>query len=490
MKTFLILFYYFFFQHVLAAQTSLPADSLKSPPAENSRPISSVSRKADTLENRDTALEKDTLRQDDLQYNPRSPLIEPIIRVSMVSLFNWSKALMLEDAHWAKVGFNSWKRNLRFKLEWDNDGPYTNMFGHPYTGNKYFNVARSNGYTFFQSIPFAVGGSLLWELFGENELPSRNDLLATPLGGIFFGEIFYRLSSNILDDRKRGRNRVYRELFAGVLDPTRALNRITDGKMFRRTSKEVYQKEPLQIAMQTGIQQLNTNRQFATGRTTVFLNVQLEYGNPFEIRKRKPFDFFSVKAEILLLNEGTGHTNIAAHGLLFGKSTNRNNRNLLKGLFQHYDYWDQNNLANLSIIGYGPGLLSRMKLGRNSILNSAFHIALIPISEGRRPTLIKDSAAYKRFRFGGGIKGQVAETMNLNNHVTISLTGSFYKMYSYEETPGTILYTAIKPGIRIKIFKKINLGLEQQLTYFKGKNKNVFQKHAATEQIFFIQADL
>ena len=52
---------------------------------------------------------------------------------------------------------------------WDNDNLDTNMFFHPYHGNLYFNAARSNGYGFWQSGLFALGGSGLWELLGSSD---------------------------------------------------------------------------------------------------------------------------------------------------------------------------------------------------------------------------------------------------------------------------------------------------------------------------------
>ncbi|MEP6949270.1 MAG: DUF3943 domain-containing protein [Ginsengibacter sp.] len=97
--------------------------------------------------------------------------------------------------------------------------------------------------------PFAIEGSLMWEYFGENTQLSKNDIINTPISGMFLGEVLYRISSNVLDDRARGVNRFWRELIAGILDPPRALNRLTQGKMFRVTNKEVYQKEPLNITL-------------------------------------------------------------------------------------------------------------------------------------------------------------------------------------------------------------------------------------------------
>src|SRR5207253_7258198 len=116
-----------------------------------------------------------------------------------------------------------------------------NFIGHPYTGTLYFNSARSNGYSYWQSFPFGIEGSLMWEYFGENTKPSYNDIINTPVNGAFLGEILYRISSKILDDRTKGMQRFSRELLAGLIDPMRGVNRLLQGKSFRKTNKEVYQ---------------------------------------------------------------------------------------------------------------------------------------------------------------------------------------------------------------------------------------------------------
>src|SRR5206468_13088616 len=132
--------------------------------------------------------------------------------------------------------------------------------------------------------------------------PSINDIINTPISGAFLGEILYRISSNILDDRTRGGNRVFREILAGIINPPRALNRLTQGKMFRVTSKEVYQKEPLNITLSAGVHKVNNkigkNNLFGTGTNNAIVHLQLDYGDPFETRHRKPFDLFSLSIEL------------------------------------------------------------------------------------------------------------------------------------------------------------------------------------------------
>src|SRR6185369_13462944 len=175
------------------------------------------------------------LLNDDPIYNPRYPLLVPASRVILADAFTWATDRYIFNYDWARISATTWKNNLRMGWEWDNDKFGINFIGHPHSGNVYFNIARSNGYNFWQSFPFAVEGSLIWEYFGENTRPSINDIINTPVSGAFLGEVVYRISSNILDDRTRGAERFFREFFAGIINPPRALNRLTQGKMFRVT---------------------------------------------------------------------------------------------------------------------------------------------------------------------------------------------------------------------------------------------------------------
>lgn len=196
------------------------------------------------------------LLNDDPKYNLKYPIWKPAVEVVGINVFTWSLDRFILNQDFSHIGPTTWKYNIQQGWEWDSDRFGINFIGHPYTGSMYFNAARSQGYSYVQSIPFAIGGSLMWEYFGENTRPSYNDVINTPLNGAFLGEIFYRLSSNILDDRTTGGERVFREIAAGLVDPVRGLNRLLQGKSFRHTTKEVYQKEPLNITMFTGVHKL------------------------------------------------------------------------------------------------------------------------------------------------------------------------------------------------------------------------------------------
>ena len=84
----------------------------------------------------------------------------------LVQLIPWTFNAVVRDKEWAHVNLQSWEENLENPWEWDNDHFFTNQFGHPYHGSLYFNTGRSNGYSFWGSVPWSYVGSATWELFG------------------------------------------------------------------------------------------------------------------------------------------------------------------------------------------------------------------------------------------------------------------------------------------------------------------------------------
>ena len=428
------------------------------------------------------------LLNDDPVYNPKYAYWKPALRVFSADLFNWAVARYVYKFDWARVTPANWKTSFKKGPEWDADGFGINFIGHPHTGSIYFNVARSNGYSYWESFPFALQGSLTWEYFGENTRPSYNDLINTPVSGMFLGEVFYRLSSNILDDRSRGSERVFREIIAGIINPTRALNRLTQGKMFRVTSKEVYQKEPLNITWAAGIHAVNDkvgkDNLFATGSTNAMLNMQLDYGDPFEIRRRKPFDLFRLRVELSYGADRHLLDHVDGYGILAGKNTKHGN--VLAGLFQHYDYW-RNSIFEVAALGFGGGIISRKPVARHSNIYSALHIAIIPLA-GNNTRFGPDTSEFRHYNFGGGLQGKLEETFNLHNWATLGFTAFYYWIHTYDGLPGNSLVGILKPTITKRIFKNWSVGFEYHIyhndRFLNGKSDLHITR---TEQKLFLQ---
>ena len=107
-----------------------------------------------------------------------------LAQVTGVNVFVHCFDRFVLNADFAQTTLNTWGDNFKNGFVWDNDQFSTNLFMHPYHGNLYFNSARSQGLTFWESAPYAMLGSLEWEFLGEREPPAINDLIATTMGGI------------------------------------------------------------------------------------------------------------------------------------------------------------------------------------------------------------------------------------------------------------------------------------------------------------------
>ena len=459
--------------------------SEQDPATRNSFPPKDSAGNDTTVDNRPRNAYGDLLN-DDPVYNPRSPWTIVAFRVATTNVFSWALSRYVFNYDWARISTTTWKNNLKGGWEWDDDRFGVNFIGHPHSGNNYFNIARSNGYSFWGSYPFAIGGSFMWEYFGENTKPSRNDLINTPVSGAFLGEVLYRISSNILDDRTYGRERVFREILAGLINPTRALSRFTQGKMFRHTRIEVYQKEPLNVTLSAGIHKVNDNNKFGSGKTNAIFNLQLDYGDPFEVRRRKPFDLFRLRIESRYGNDEKLLDNMLGYGLLFGKNIIKGRNATLIGIFQHFDYWN-NNVFEVGSLGFGPGIISKIQFRRHSNLYSGFHIAAVPLA-GNSTRFGPDTSEFRDYPFGGGIEGKIEETLNIGKWISFGFNGYYYWIWNYEGLPGKSKIGIIKPRVIINLSHTLAIGFEHHVYY---DNRFINDQPALhlkrTEQKLFIQ---
>jgi hypothetical protein len=430
------------------------------------------------------------LLTDDPEYNKQQPLWKPALQVIGINVGFWAFNRYVAKAEYGYVSPSTWKHNLKEGPEWDTDEFGINFIGHPYQGTLYYNAARSQGYNYWQSLPFAVAGSLTWEYFGENTLPSYNDMICTPLNGAFLGEILYRLSSNILDDRTRGTNRTIREVAAGIVNPTRALNRILQGKTRTVTNKEVYEKEPLNITLFTGVHRLNdqSNDFLGTSTNQALLNIQLDYGNPFEIRKRKPFDMFRLRTEFTFGSDSLSGTinNITGYGILFGKNKQLGKVSMLVGAFQYYDYWDTRNFE-LGALGFGGGVLTKLPLSNAINLYTNVHFAGIPLA-GNSTRFAADSTGLRDYVFATGLQGKVESTINFSKYASAALVYYHFWLNTFEGPAGSNTIGIFRPRVTVRLFKNVSLGYEH-FGYATDRYLRDYpsMNSAVTEQKIFLQ---
>ena len=130
------------------------------------------------------------------------------------------------ESNWASI-----KQNASHKWVIDNDPFSINQFGHPYQGSMYYGFARSSGLNYWEALGYTFAGSALWEIAGETTPPSRNDQIATGIGGTFLGEPLFRMSNLVLESAD-GTPSIWREIGAAVISPPTGFNRLTFGERF------------------------------------------------------------------------------------------------------------------------------------------------------------------------------------------------------------------------------------------------------------------
>jgi hypothetical protein len=404
------------------------------------------------------------LRNDDPEYNKRGPVWAVALRVISADVFIWAVDRFVFNYSWSHIGPTSWKYNLKTGWEWDTDRLGMNFFFHPYSGGAYFDAARANGYSYWESVPFAFMGSLIWEYFGETTRPSYNDIINTTASGALFGEILFRLGSNILDDRTTGMGRFVREFVAAIFSPGRAFERLLDGKMARVTPKEVYQKESLNITLYIGGHLFNEGTRFGTGSPpNGMFGIHLDYGDPFEIRPRKPFDVFKLRIDLSYGNSvGKKYLdNITAYGLLFGKTVHSGNWDILIGAFQHYNYWDSR-IFEVAALGFGGGIMAKWQLSKTSNFQTAFHLGIVPLGATNSPyvDIVEGGIPGRNYDYSGGAEAKYEGTLNFANRGQLTAIYYLYWLHTYVGPAGNKIIGIFKPRIAVRIIGNLSLGFE------------------------------
>lgn len=426
------------------------------------------------------------LRNDNPLYNKKSSLGLVALGVTMVNVTTFAVDRYILNYDFARVGLNSWIHNFQTGWEWDIDRFSMNYFFHPFSGSMYFNAARANGYSFFESVPFTFLGSLEWEYFAENTLPSYNDFINTSINGTFLGEIFYRLGSNILDDQTSGADRFFRELAVAIITPTRFFSRLLSGNLTRLTPEEVYQKEPINITLQAGYHRINEGIAIEKGSNSVNFTLNLDYGNPFEKRSRKPFDYFKLRTE---MDFGVGRKIISlvtGFGILFGSNVQTGNMEMLVGLFQQMNFFN-NKTFELGTIAFGPGIISKLPMSKGSSLYTTLNLDVVPFGalSSRFGPVISE---VRHYDYAGGAQAKLESTFNIGGWVGLTFVGYYWWFHTFHGTAGNSYIALIKPRIAFRLFDNLSIGFEH-LIYYSDRYPRDFQSvHSVrTEQKIFLQ---
>jgi hypothetical protein len=157
------------------------------------------------------------------------------------SVTNWDKEAMKENGITYK-----WKQNVKAGPVWDHDDWVLNYVTHPYAGGIYYMTARSSGFNMFESFLYsAFMSTCFWEYGIEAfaEIPSKQDLVVTPVLGSVVGEGFFCAKKEILrNDRRVLKSRVLGYTCLTLMDP---FNTLLDSFGYKEKTKSQLNLAPI-----------------------------------------------------------------------------------------------------------------------------------------------------------------------------------------------------------------------------------------------------
>ncbi|MDR2916651.1 MAG: DUF3943 domain-containing protein [Tannerella sp.] len=351
------------------------------------------------------------------------------------------------NEEFAKIGINSFKQNLSSLPVWDTDKFSTNLIAHPYHGGLYFNAARSNGMSFWKSVPFTLGGSLMWEYFMENELPSVNDLFATTFGGMELGEITFRLSDLFIDNRSSGGERIGREILVTCISPVRGINRLITGESWKRSLSKgrMLPSVPVYFSLYTGLRFLAEQERSKDGELSMVLGFNLAYNDQYSESQNdhyRPYEWFVLNGSVDLFSSQPLMTQLNAIGILWGKNVkNTKNSSLTAGIFQHFDFYDsqiknkeKQKVAPYRIseaVAFGGGILYLRKLTDTHPMEirSSFYANAIILGGSLTDHYFYDE---KDYNLGSGYSVKTYTNLTYKKKISFDIQSENYHIFTWK----------------------------------------------------------
>ena len=349
------------------------------------------------------------------------------------------------NSDFAQTTLNSLKRNFTDGMVWDNDFFTTNLFAHPYHGNLYFNAARSNGLSFWESAPYALGGSLMWEFLGETEPPAINDVIATTCGGIAIGEMTHRLSRTVLDDRDRGGSRFLREAAATIINPIQGLHRIFSGDAWRVRSDHYryhdFSKIPVDMSFSVGWRYLADNGALFRGIHAPYVNITLMYGTPVDgERHTTPYDFFDLEMNAAFGGGQPFVNTLNIVGRLWSTPIlDKKDMAGEFGIYQHFNYYDAKPIKDGSELtpyriseaaGFGPGfILSLPQTGAMTKLEQRIFMSGILLGGTKSDYF---NVIERDYNMGSGFSVKSKTQIEFGKFGRFTLNAKYFRIYTWK----------------------------------------------------------
>ena len=349
------------------------------------------------------------------------------------------------NSDFAQTTLRSLRHNFTDGMVWDNDFFITNMFAHPYHGNLYFNAARTNGLSFWESAPYSLLGSAMWEFLGETEPPAINDIIATTCGGMAIGEMTHRLSHTILDDRDHGWRRFWREAAAAIINPIQGIHRIVSGDAWRVRSDHYryhdFHEIPVDVSFSVGWRYLADDGALFHGVHAPYVNMTLTYGTSVDGDKHTtPYDFFDLETNAAFGGGQPMVNTLSIVGRLWSTPIlDKKDMAGEFGIYQHFNYYDAKPIEDGSELtpyriseaaGFGPGfIVSLPQMGAISKLEQRVFLSGILLG-GTKSDFF--NVIERDYNMGSGFSVKSKTQIDFGKFGRFILNAKYFRLYTWK----------------------------------------------------------
>ena len=349
------------------------------------------------------------------------------------------------NSDFAQTTLRSLKRNFTDGMVWDNDFFITNMFAHPYHGNLYFNAARTNGLTFWESAPYALLGSAMLEFLGETESPAINDIIATTCGGMAIGEMTHRLSLTILDDRTFGFQRFLREAAAAIVNPIQGIHRILSGDAWHVKNRNYryhdFRKTPLDVSFSVGWRYLADDGALFRGVHAPYINMTMTYGTSVDGEKHTtPYDFFDLEANTAFGGGQPAVNTLNIVGRLWSiPILDKKDMAGEFGIYQHFNYYDAKPIEDGSSLtpyriseaaGFGPGFIfSLPQMGALSKMEQRVFVSGILLGGTKSDYF---NVIERDYNMGSGFSVKARTQLDFGKFGRLILNAKYFRLWTWK----------------------------------------------------------
>ena len=419
----------------------------------------------------------------------RKNYIKPIYQVFTYNVIINRFDYYVKKVPWSDVNPSVWWHNINRGFMTDGDAFFTNWMGHPFQGSLAFNAGRMNGLGFYESTPYVVGHTLLWEFFAETEPPSIIDLYSTTFGGIYLGEITYRMTDYAWNHPSKYKNLRFRKIIGGLINPVAAINRWALGKNLSFTSQSL---TPMKLSLNAGLLNrfdLPSDGKIISGQR---LGVELNYGDILNHDQNRyyAFDLFSINSWVKNVKHYNTdinkiYFNFQSDAVMLGKKyKSPTSTIIITSIGQQFDYIhnDRYKLSNIALTGE----VSLSKISDDLRFSLATKLGVIIYgssnSEAVKPIHPEVFENFNRdYLYGHGLMLETEGNIDLKKIGVLGLKYNHYRIISKENPVGQKNVSLLHSAYDVPVYQNLNLGIRYDIYKSRSKFKDPGEYFQAQE---------